>query len=257
MFGGETVPARKKVVSQFEPHTNIIVKGGRGTHYGHKVNFATGRSGLALDAVVEDGNPADSARCLPMLARHVEHYGAAPTHAAFDGGYASRENLKAAKALGVTHAVFHKKRSMKVTDMTPSAWPYRQLKQLPRRSRGGHPVPEAVLRTRPVPLARLAALQGLRAVGAQPDAARSATTATGLTPSSGHRRGDTQSSILKLRYDLIRMASMVSGLLSGFRPTGGYPIRRRGRLTLLPVSLISSAPLRCHICLSQNIGNQT
>ena len=86
VFGGETVPAQEKVVSLFEPHTDIIVKGGRGTHYGHKVNFATGRSGLALDVVVEDGNPADSARCLPMLARHVEHYGAAPTHAAFDGG---------------------------------------------------------------------------------------------------------------------------------------------------------------------------
>ena len=122
VFGGETVPAQEKVVSLFEPHTDIVVKGGRGTHYGHKVNFATGRSGLALDVVVEDGNPADSARCLPMLARHVEHYGAAPTHAAFDGGYASRENLKQAKALGVTHAVFHKKRGMKVADMTPSAW---------------------------------------------------------------------------------------------------------------------------------------
>ena len=42
---------------------------------------------------------------------------------------ASRENLKDAKALGVKHAVFHKKRGMKVEDMTPSAWMYRQLKR--------------------------------------------------------------------------------------------------------------------------------
>ena len=63
VFGGETVPAGEKVVSLFEPHTDIIVKGGRGTHYGHKINLATGRSGLVLDVVVEDGNPADSARC--------------------------------------------------------------------------------------------------------------------------------------------------------------------------------------------------
>ena len=129
VFGGETVSAQEKVVSLFEPNTDIIVKGGRGMHYGYKVNFATGRGGLALDVVVEDGNPADSARCLPMLARHVEHLGAAPTHAAFDGGYASRENLKAAKALGVTHAVFRKKRGMKAADMTPLAWLYRQLKR--------------------------------------------------------------------------------------------------------------------------------
>ena len=49
VFDGETVPAAEKVLSLFEPHTDIILKGGRGTHFGHKVNFATGRSGLVLD----------------------------------------------------------------------------------------------------------------------------------------------------------------------------------------------------------------
>lgn len=128
VFGGETVPAAEKVVSLFEPHTDIIVKAKRGTHYGHKINLSTGRSGLVLDVVVEDGNPADSARCLPMLKRHIEHYGAAPSRAAFDGGYASRENLKQAKALGIEHVVFHKKRGLKAEDMTPSSWLYRRLK---------------------------------------------------------------------------------------------------------------------------------
>ena len=64
-----------------------------------------------------------AALCSPASCR------SAPTHAAFNGGYASRENLKQAKALGVTHAVFHKKRGMKAADMTPSAWLYRQLKR--------------------------------------------------------------------------------------------------------------------------------
>ena len=129
VFDGETVPAQEKVVSLFEPHTDIIVKGGRGTQYGHKVNLATGRSGLALDVVVEDGNPADSARCVPMLERHAAHYGAVPTHAAFDGGYATKQNLKTAKALGVRHAVFQKKRGIKPQDMTPSSWVHAQLKR--------------------------------------------------------------------------------------------------------------------------------
>lgn len=129
VFGGETVPAGEKVVSLFEPHTDIIRKGGRKTQYGHKINVASGRSGLVLDVVVEEGNPADSARCLPMLQRHVEHYGAAPSRAAFDGGYASRENLAEGKQLGVKHLVFHKKRGMKPEDMTPSPWLYRRLKR--------------------------------------------------------------------------------------------------------------------------------
>ena len=118
VFDGETVPAPEKVVSLFEPHTDIIRKGGRRTHYGHKVNFATGRVGLVLDAVVEDGNPADSGRCLPMLRRHVERHGAPPSRAAFDGGYASKANLAAAKDLGVEHVVFNKKSGLKVADMT-------------------------------------------------------------------------------------------------------------------------------------------
>ena len=129
VFDGEKVPASEKVASLFEPHTDIIRKGGRKTHYGHKVNFATGRSGLVLDAVVEDGNPADSARCLPMLERHVERRGAAPSRVAFDGGYASRANLEAAKALGVEHVVFNKRRGIEVADMTPSSWIYARLKR--------------------------------------------------------------------------------------------------------------------------------
>ena len=63
VFDGETVPAAQKVVSLFESHADIIVKGGRQTHYGHKINLSTGRSALVLDVVVEDGNPADSTHC--------------------------------------------------------------------------------------------------------------------------------------------------------------------------------------------------
>ena len=129
VFAGETVPASEKVVSLFEPHTDIIRKGGRATHYGHKINLTTGRSSLVLDVVVETGNPADSERCLPMLQRHVETYGEPPQRVAFDGGYASRANLADAKELGVEHVVFHKKCGLETTDMTPSAWIYGQLKR--------------------------------------------------------------------------------------------------------------------------------
>ena len=133
VFDGETVPASEKVVSLFEPHADIIVKGGRQTHYGHKINLSTGRSALVLDVVVEDGNPADSERCVPMLHRHMEIYGEPPQRVAFDGGYASRENLAEAKKLGVEHVMFHKKRGMEQTEMTPSAWIYGEL----RRFRAG------------------------------------------------------------------------------------------------------------------------
>ena len=106
---GETVAATEKIVSLFEPHADIIVKGGREVEYGHKLNLTTGRSGLILDLVIEAGNPADSERFLPMLKRHIAFYGEAPRQAAADGGYASRLNLSQAKALASTTWPFTRK----------------------------------------------------------------------------------------------------------------------------------------------------
>ena len=41
---GEAIAANEKIVSLFEPHADIIVKGGREVQYGHKLNLTTGRS---------------------------------------------------------------------------------------------------------------------------------------------------------------------------------------------------------------------
>jgi len=125
---GEAVPAGEKLVSLFEPHADIIVKGGREVQYGHKLNLATGKSGLILDVVVEVGNPADAERFLPMLDRQIARRGAPPRQTAADGGYASRDNLKQAKARGVQDVAFHKKCGIAVADMVKSQWVYRRLR---------------------------------------------------------------------------------------------------------------------------------
>jgi len=128
VFGGEAVPSREKLVSIFETHTDIVVKGGRDAHYGHKLNLTTGRSGLVFDIVVEAGNPADSERFLPMLERHIARQDTAPRQTASDGGYASIANLEQAKALGVDDVVFHKKRGIAIDAMAKSRWVYRKLR---------------------------------------------------------------------------------------------------------------------------------
>src|SRR4029077_2665296 len=97
VLNGEAVPAGEKLVSLFESHADIIVKGGRQVQYGHKLNLATGKSVLILDLVVETGNPADAERFLPMLDRHIARCGTPPLQMAADGGYASRNNLGQAK----------------------------------------------------------------------------------------------------------------------------------------------------------------
>lgn len=125
---GETVPASEKLVSIFEPHTDIIVKDRRETHYGHKLTLSAGRSGLILDWVVEDGNPADSTLVTRTIERQREIYGRVPRQMAFDGCYASGENLGTAKALGVKDVAFSKKRGLEVLDMAKSQWVYKRLR---------------------------------------------------------------------------------------------------------------------------------
>jgi len=128
VFAGESVPAREKILSLFEEHTDLIVKGSRDIQYGHKLNLTSGRSGLILDVVIEDGNPADAERFLPMLDRHIELYGYAPRQAAADGGYASTGNVQAAKERGVKDVAFHKKRGLSIDAMVKSPWVYRKLR---------------------------------------------------------------------------------------------------------------------------------
>jgi transposase, IS5 family len=128
VLNGEAVPAGEKLVSLFEAHADIIVKGGRRVQYGHKLNLTTGKSGLILDLVIEAGNPADAERFVPMLDRHIERAGEPPRQTAADGGYASRANLTAAKARGVADVAFHKKCGIAVDDMVKSPWVYRRLR---------------------------------------------------------------------------------------------------------------------------------
>ena len=128
VLAGEQVPACEKLVSLFETHADIIVKSRRGVHYGHKLTMTAGKSGLILDTIVEAGNPADSERFLPMLERHIAFYGKAPRQLAADGGFASLDNLKQAKAMGVSDMAFHKKRGLAIADMVKSRWVYRRLR---------------------------------------------------------------------------------------------------------------------------------
>lgn len=128
VFGGEQVPAPEKVVSIFEPHTDVIVKDRRETLYGHKIFLSSGASGLVTDVVVERGNPGDSSLAVNMIKRHVELFGTPPRQASFDGGFASKANLEELKELGVQDVAFAKRVGLSITEMVKSTWVYRRLR---------------------------------------------------------------------------------------------------------------------------------
>lgn len=124
---GESVPAGEKIVSIFEPHTDIIIKGNRETEYGHKICLTTGASGLITDLVVEAGNPSDSTLAVRTIERVKGIFGKAPLQASFDGGFASRANVADIKALGVKDVAFNKRCGLEITDMVKSKPVYRAL----------------------------------------------------------------------------------------------------------------------------------
>ena len=128
IFRGESVPATEKIVSIFEPHTDIIVKDKRDTEYGHKVCLTTGASAIVTDVVVEQGNPADYVLATKMMERQKAAFGKAPKQASFDGGFATRSNLAQIKALGVTDVVFHKRRGLEIEQMASSRRVYKKLR---------------------------------------------------------------------------------------------------------------------------------
>jgi IS5 family transposase len=129
----EKVPASEKIVSIFEPHTDIIVKDRRDTFYGHKICLSGGPSNLITDCVIVEGNPADSTLTTRMLDRHDQIYGRYPRKVSLDGGFASKENLRLAKSRDIKDVCFAKKRGLKEEDMCKSSWVYSKL----RRFRAG------------------------------------------------------------------------------------------------------------------------
>ena len=128
VFAEEKVPASEKVVSIFEDHTDVIVKDRRETYYGHKIFLTTGRSGLFLDCAITDGNPADSSLAVTMIERLESQFERVPRQAAFDGGFASKENLREIKLLGVSDVAFSKRRGLRIEDMVKSTWVYKRLR---------------------------------------------------------------------------------------------------------------------------------
>ena len=124
----ERVPAADKIVSIFEEHTDIIVKGFRDAAFGHKVVLTTGRSALILDLQILDGNPKDSTLVPGLFERVKKKTGRTPIAAAFDGCFASTANRDLAKEAGVEELTFSKNGSMDLGSLVSSPKLHKALK---------------------------------------------------------------------------------------------------------------------------------
>ena len=106
----QKVPACDKIVSIFEPHTNIIRrnKSNKPVEYGHKVWLDEVEGGIVTDFRVLAGNPNDDRQWLPALEHHCQQFGRPPDQASADRGVHSAQNELLAQQLGVKRIILPK-----------------------------------------------------------------------------------------------------------------------------------------------------
>src|SRR6516164_931338 len=102
VFGGNHHVAGK-VLSLFEPHTQVIRKGKahKPNEFGRLVRIDEVENGIVSGYQVLEGNAADTNSWLPALEQHQARFGHVPQMATADRGFFSMQNERQAEALGV------------------------------------------------------------------------------------------------------------------------------------------------------------
>jgi IS5 family transposase len=110
IFHGEEVPAEEKVLSIFEPHTDVIARGKERhpVEFGHKVWLDEADGGIVTHWRILAGNPNDKLQWQPSLRAHTQTFGHPPEQASADRGVFSRANEQLAQALGVEKTILPK-----------------------------------------------------------------------------------------------------------------------------------------------------
>jgi IS5 family transposase len=108
---GEAVPVADKIVSLFEPHTDIIRRGkrGRSAEFGHKIWIDEVDGGIVSTYRVLEGNPSDVTQWKPSLTQHQELFKRPPDQMSGDRGMYSADNEALAQRAGVRRVILPKR----------------------------------------------------------------------------------------------------------------------------------------------------
>ena len=102
IFDGET-RAEGKILSLFEPSTEVIRKGkaGKPNEFGKMVKLQEAENQIVIDFEVYQQRPSDSDLLIPSIESHQQKLGCTPRLVAADAGFYSARNEAAAKEKGV------------------------------------------------------------------------------------------------------------------------------------------------------------
>jgi transposase, IS5 family len=125
-----------KVLSLFEPHTEVIRKGKahKPNEFGRLVRIDEVENGIVSGYEVMVGKPADTTSFLPALQQHQAVFGRAPEMAVGDRGFFSARNEREAEEMGVKKVVLpaRGRLSKKRSERQKQRW-FRRNTQLARR----------------------------------------------------------------------------------------------------------------------------
>jgi len=107
VFQNNPVPAGEKIVSIFEPHTDIICRGkeAKPVEYGHKVWLDEVDGGIVSQYRILDGNPPDAQQWQTSLKAHQKLFHHSPQQASADRGVYSPDNETLAQTMGVKRII--------------------------------------------------------------------------------------------------------------------------------------------------------
>jgi IS5 family transposase len=128
----DSVPSGEKLVSLFEPHTQVIprFKAGKPAEFGRKLRLDEVEGGIIAGyAVLERGGGQDQPYLAEALANHRRQFGRPPRLLAADRGMASAENERLAEGAGVKRVAL---------PHVGKAPPGRQAEEKGRRFRAGY-----------------------------------------------------------------------------------------------------------------------
>jgi IS5 family transposase len=125
VLGGNT-RAKNKILSVFEPDTEVIRKGkaSKPTEFGKMVKIQEAENQIVIHCEVFDQRPSDSDLLTPSIEKHKELLGRAPDLATADAGFFSAANEVAAKKLGVKRVAVpsHSTKSQKRRQEQKKRW---------------------------------------------------------------------------------------------------------------------------------------
>src|SRR5580692_7177862 len=102
VFAGNT-HAENKILSLFEPSTELIRKGkaGKPNEFGKMVKVREAENQIVIDYEVYEQKPSDADLLIPSIQAHAEKLGCTPRLTAADAGFYSAKNETEAKEMGV------------------------------------------------------------------------------------------------------------------------------------------------------------